>query len=56
MDRVSRRTADASDATPAVVIRQAERAARPADWRIVDAGRPVAEVLAEVERELGASP
>ena len=56
MDRVSRRTADASDATPAVVIRQAERAARPAGWRIVDAGRPVAEVLAEVERGLGASP
>ena len=56
MDRVGRRTADASDATPAVVIRQAERAARPAGWRIVDAGRPVAEVLADVERGLGASP
>ncbi len=54
MTRVSGRAADASDATAAVVERQAERAVRPADWRVLLAGRPVDGVLAEAVNVLEA--
>ena len=55
MERVSRRVADASDANAEVVRHQAERAGRPVGWRIVDAGRPLAAVLADAEQGLDAS-
>jgi aminoglycoside phosphotransferase family enzyme/predicted kinase len=53
IDRVSRRVADASDANADVVRRQVERAARPVGWRIVDAGQPLAAVLADAKDRLG---
>jgi aminoglycoside phosphotransferase family enzyme/predicted kinase len=54
IDRVSRRVADASDANADVVRRQVERAARPVGWRIVDAGQPLAAVLADAKDGLDA--
>lgn len=52
--RVSGRGADASDATAAVVERQAEQAVRPPDWRVLPVGRPLDEVVAEAVRLLDA--
>jgi len=54
MRRVASRAADASDATAAVVERQAEHAARPAGWCIFRADRPTAEVAADAGRALNA--
>jgi predicted kinase len=54
MKRVEGRTADASDATAAVVERQASRGARPSDWRMLQAGRPLEVVLRDVEGLLAA--
>lgn len=47
VERVKRRTADASDATAEVVRGQTACAARPSDWQTVDAGRPLAEILSD---------
>jgi aminoglycoside phosphotransferase family enzyme/predicted kinase len=46
--RVAARRGDASDATPAVAQAQTEPTDLSASWRVVDAGRCVAEVEAEV--------
>jgi aminoglycoside phosphotransferase family enzyme/predicted kinase len=54
MRRVASRAADASDATAAVVERQAEHAARPAGWCIFRPDRPTAEVAADAGRALNA--
>jgi predicted kinase len=55
MARVSSRAADASDATAAVVERQAERAVPPSDWRALPVGRPLEDVVADAESTLLAS-
>lgn len=52
MARVSARADDASDATAAVVKRQAEHRVRPPDWRPLPVGRPLEEVVAEAENAL----
>ena len=54
ISRVSARQADASDATPDVVLKQAARAAAPpAGWTEIDAGRDKAEVLRFAKLALG---
>ncbi|MFZ5609950.1 MAG: AAA family ATPase [Pseudomonadota bacterium] len=51
-ERVARRGADASDATPAVVARQAGLKTGPLDWTPVDMAAPLAASLAAVLRAL----
>ncbi len=51
--RVGARSADASDATPEVALRQAGRAAAvPSGWQAIDAGRPGDAVLADARQWL----
>jgi predicted kinase len=52
MARVSARADDASDATAAVVKRQAEHGVRPPDWHPLPVGRPLEEIVAEAENAL----
>jgi uncharacterized protein len=54
--RVAARKDDASDADLAVVRRQQDYELGPIEWRIVDAGRPVPMVVAELRQAIDQAP
>jgi uncharacterized protein len=55
-DRIAARTADVSDATPELVDVQLGYDLGPQDFTVVDAGRPLEEVVAATLERIGARP
>lgn len=52
--RIAHRRADASDATEAVVLLQADQPSGPIDWTALDATRPIEAIANAALREIGA--